>query len=43
MNKIKDFNKKKGNYTKSKFLEDLKKVCQPVKKNDKHKPSSGKT
>ena len=30
-------------YTKDKFLEDLKKVCQPVKKSGKHKPSSDKT
>lgn len=30
-------------YTKDKFLKDLKKVCRPVKKTDKQKPSSGKT
>ena len=30
-------------YNKDIFIKDLKKVCRPVKKNDKHKPSSGKT
>ncbi|MBA7598831.1 hypothetical protein ES703_05856 [subsurface metagenome] len=30
-------------YTKDKFLEDLKKVCRPVKKSDKQQPSSCKT
>ena len=30
-------------YTKDKFLEDLKKVCQPIMKNDKQQPSSCKT
>jgi len=30
-------------YTKDKFFKDLQKVCQPVKKSDKQKPSSGKT
>ena len=35
--------KNKDIYTKDKFLSDLKKVCRPVKKNDKRKPSSGKT
>ena len=31
-------------YTKDNFIEDLKKVCRPVKKQDnKQKPSSGKT
>ena len=30
-------------YTKDKLLTDLQKVCRPVKKTDKQKPSSGKT
>lgn len=30
-------------YTKEDFFKDLKKVCQPIKKSDKHKPSSDKT
>jgi len=30
-------------YTKDKFLRDLKKVCRPIKKTDKRKPSSEKT
>ena len=30
-------------YTKDKFFKDLQKVCQPVKKTGKQKPSSGKT
>ena len=30
-------------YTKEDFLNDLKKVCRPIKKTDKHKPSSEKT
>lgn len=43
MNKIKNFSKKKGNYNKDKFFSDLKKVCRPIKKTDKQKPSSDKT
>lgn len=35
--------KNKENYTKDKFLGDLKKVCKPIKNIDKRKPSSGKT
>jgi len=30
-------------YTKDKFFKDLNKVCKPIKKNGKRKPSSGKT
>lgn len=42
-------NKKRKNkdipkdYTKDKFLKDLKKVCQPVNKSGKQQPSSYKT
>lgn len=35
--------KKEKSYSKDTFISDLKKVCRPIKKTDKRKPSSQKT
>lgn len=41
--KQKSKNNQVKSYTKDMFLSDLKKVCRPIKKTDKRKPSSQKT